>query len=531
MTLLDRPHTGSISAGRLDTPSPPGAMLDALAGLEDPVMLDSAARHERFGRYSVLTCRPLEVITLREGVLADMAGNVLAAHDDNAIWSALARAFACIRLKGSSPMPYGPGWYGYIGYEVGRHVERLPGRAARDTALPDLRLAFYDAALVYDAIEGCWSLAELHFDDPPPGAGMAADALRQLAVMKPPPSGGAPRADAQGSPPCSRMGLQSPVSNFTPDEYRRAVRRAIKYIAAGDIFQVNLSQRFTIADAPPPLDIYRVLRRRNPAWYAAYLAFDCRNNWGQSQTAGQSPVGRSTIRNPQFAILSSSPELFLRVRDGHVITRPIKGTRRRTGDPTADAAARDDLWRSPKDNAELAMIVDLLRNDLGRVCRFGSVRVVEHRALEAHPTVFHLVGTVEGRLRRDVGPAELLRATLPGGSITGAPKIRAMEIIDELEPVARGVYTGCIGFVGVDGTCEWNIAIRTIIREGGQAGRAHVQVGGGIVADSDEQAEYVETLDKGRALLEAIREAAGIPVNPLIGESVNREQARGFPSD
>ncbi|HUT60531.1 MAG TPA: anthranilate synthase component I family protein, partial [Phycisphaerae bacterium] len=193
--------------------------------------------------------------------------------------------------------------------------------------------------------------------------------------------------------------------------------------------------------------------------------------------------------------------LFLRVRGEHVLTRPIKGTRPRTGRANLDEAAAADLLASPKDNAELAMIIDLLRNDLGRVCRYGSIRVTEPRRLETHPTVFHLVGTVAGRLRGGVGPTELLRATFPGGSITGAPKIRAMEIIDELEGVARGVYTGAIGWVGVNGCSEWNIAIRTILCDGPTA---YVPVGGGIVADSDPLAEYRETLDKARASLEAI---------------------------
>ena len=241
---------------------------------------------------------------------------------------------------------------------------------------------------------------------------------------------------------------------------------------------MNLSQRLTVPRPGNPLEVYRALRRRNPAWYAAYFRFE----------AG----GRACW------ILSSSPELFLRVRGDRVITRPIKGTR---------LAARA-LLASPKDNAELAMIVDLLRNDLGRVCRYGTIRVTDPCALETHPTVFHLVGTVEGRLCAGIGPAELLKATFPGGSITGAPKIRAMEIIDELEPVARGVYTGCIGIIGADGSCEWNIAIRTMICE---PDRALVQVGGGIVADSSPLGEYEETLAKARALLEAVaRSRAGV---------------------
>jgi len=189
-----------------------------------------------------------------------------------------------------------------------------------------------------------------------------------------------------------------------------------------------------------------------------------------------------------------------------VLTRPIKGTRPRVGDPAADAAAAAELVASEKDNAELAMIIDLLRNDLGRVCRFGTVRVPNRRELETHPTVFHLVGSVVGELREGIGPAELLAATFPGGSITGAPKIRAMEIIDELEGAARGVYTGSVGWFGANGDAELNIVIRTVVWDGGTA---YVQVGGGIVADSTPQGEYQETLDKARALLEALAIAQG----------------------
>ena len=369
---------------------------------------------------------------------------------------------------------------------------------------------------MHDHLTSLWTLVRLEFDRPPAGASKSESALRRaLAIMAGQMTGTEQRIPDTGrpdtettptTPTCDvanrdfglpASGIRYPahsshdaVSNFTPQQYKAAVRKAIDYIAAGDIFQVNLSQRFTIADSPPPLELYRALRRRNPAWYAAFLSF--------------------AVNGRPCSIISSSPELFLRVRDGHVITRPIKGTRRRTGQADSDAAAQKDLLSSPKDNAELAMIIDLLRNDLGRVCRYGSVKVTAARELETHPTVFHLVGTVEGQLADGVcevfekGPAELLRATFPGGSITGAPKIRAMEIIDELEGIARGVYTGCIGMVGVDGSCEWNIAIRTIVYDNGTA---YVQAGGGIVADSDEQAEYDETLDKARALLEAIRMA------------------------
>ena len=475
-------HRVTIHTEALGSTARPGALLTDLAAEADPVVLDSAAFDETQGRYTVLACCPLDVLTLREGVLTSARNGVLARRTRKAIWAALAGALEHVSAP-SCGLSYAPGWIGYVGYEVGRHVERLPERAARDTHLPDLRMAFYDATLVYDAAEESWLLLELRFDDPPAGAGRGAQQLRKiLAEAAADPADTGPSRTDQAD--ASRRPTAEAVSPFSHEQYRRAVSRCVDYIAAGDIFQVNLSQRFTL-DAPcRPLRIYQSLRRRNPAWYGAYLQF------------------RDT--GAPCAILSSSPELFLSVRDGHVVTRPIKGTRRRTGDPHADDQAAADLLASPKDNAELAMIIDLLRNDLGRVCDYGSVRVTEPRRLETHPTVYHLVGTVAGDLRPGVGPAELLRATFPGGSITGAPKIRAMEIIDEIEPTARGVYTGCIGHVGVDGQATWNIAIRTIVCDGPLM---HVQAGGGIVADSDPESERQETEDKARALLEAIAEA------------------------
>ena len=502
MHWTHRTYAAKVVAERVELSCPPGGLVDALADLRDPAMLDSSALHETWGRYCIVACEPVEVLTLRDGVLRDARGGPLASAGasgepsaSRAIWTALSDAFSAVRLASPRPArtapdvpaPYVPGWIGYVGYEVGRHVERLPGRAPRDTRLPDLRLAFYDAMLVYDAVARQWSLLRLVFEGRRPFSGRADEALRKLAARVRVSELSAPAAFAPYAAPVPRAS-----ANFTPEAYRRAVARAVEYIAAGDIFQVNLSQRFTVPDAPPPREIYRALRARNPAWYAAYLAFE----------AEAAPC----------AVLSSSPELFLRVRGGHVVTRPIKGTRPRTGEKLADSRAAADLLASPKDNAELAMIIDLLRNDLGRVCRFGSVRVTDPRALEAHPTVFHLVGTVEGDLRAGVGPAELLHAAFPGGSITGAPKIRAMEIIDELEPQARGVYTGCVGHVGVGGDCEWNIVIRTVVCDGPDA---HVQVGGGIVADSTPQGEYQETLDKARALLEAIDIAARSGARPV----------------
>ncbi len=261
------------------------------------------------------------------------------------------------------------------------------------------------------------------------------------------------------------------TSSFTRERYEGAVARAIEYIAAGDVFQVNLSQRFTAGLTMQPAYIYQWLVRNAPARYGAYLNYD------------------------DYCLISNSPELFLKIDGRHITTCPIKGTR-----PLGDRMA-DELLASVKDTAELNMIVDLERNDLGRVCETGTVRVTEPRQIEQHPTVYHGVATIEGTLREDVTLVDVLRATFPGGSVTGAPKIRAMQIVDELEPVRRNAYCGAIGYVARDGNCAFNLAIRTMTAKDGLI---HIPVGGGIVADSVPAAEYEETLVKAKAMFEAL---------------------------
>jgi para-aminobenzoate synthetase component 1 len=316
---------------------------------------------------------------------------------------------------------------GYFGYDLKNSIERLPATATDDLGLPDCWFGFYDEPLVFPA-----------------------EAAHPAALPRP---AAAPYR-----------------TNFTRDAYRQAVLRAKDYIAAGDIYQVNLSQRFQCDVVATPVEVYLALRAANPAPYCAYL------DTGEAQ------------------ILSSSPECFLKINDRQVITRPIKGTRPRSADPA-------ELLASPKDNAELLMIVDLERNDLGRVCEFGSVHVPELARVESYATVHHLVATVAGQLRSDVSHLDCVRACFPGGSITGAPKIRAMEIIDQLEPHARGVYTGAIGYFAPDGTSQFNIAIRTVVQ---QQSRLTFHAGGGIVADSDPDAEYDETLAKAQGIFNAI---------------------------
>ena len=327
---------------------------------------------------------------------------------------------------------------GYLGYGLKRHIEQLPDTVDDDLGLPECHLAFYE---------------RLHEVDPLP--------------------------PVPGLPPVRGRRFPDLRSTFTRRAYEAAVRRALAYIRAGDIYQVNLSQRFEVPCPEDPFDVYLRLRTLSPAPFAAFLRF------------------------PDSAVLSSSPERFLRYtpEDSRIETRPIKGTRPRGATPEEDEALRRELLASEKDRAENVMIVDLERNDLGRVAEIGSVRVAGLFEAETYSSVHHLVSTVEARLAEGRDAVDLLRAAFPGGSITGAPKIRSMQIIDELEPVARGVYTGSIGFIRPNGEMDLNIAIRTVeVRDA----QAYFSVGGGIVAVSDPAAEYQETLVKGAAMAQAL---------------------------
>jgi anthranilate/para-aminobenzoate synthase component I len=347
---------------------------------------------------------------------------VLQGRDVERTWNDPLAALAWMAIDGRRA---GCRWIGYLSYDLGRWFERLPSPPPDDLGLP--LFAF-----------------TLHGQGEP-----------------------LPDAQPERVPPAAAA-----RSNFARPAYESAVARAIDYIRAGDVFQVNLSQRFTVPTDDPATALYARLRRASPARFGGCLDYG------------------------PFAIVSNSPELFLRVSpDGRAVTRPIKGTR-----PNRPGMA-EQLRASAKDAAELHMIVDLERNDLGRVCRVGTVRVTQPRTVEAHPTVLHGVATVEGHLRPDVTFVDLLRATFPGGSVTGAPKVRAMQIIDELEPVRRGPYCGAIGYVAADGTMEFNVAIRTMTIKDGTA---YVPVGGGIVADSEPAAEYDETLVKASAMFAAL---------------------------
>jgi para-aminobenzoate synthetase component 1 len=489
-------------------PADAEAVFAPLAGRRGCVWLDSAGGPAAHARYSVLAAEPAAVLVHQGGVtrLIEPTGRVLL-ESRAAPLQALGEVLAALAGPPAdagidAALPYGPGLYGYLAYDLAPTIEPTAPLAARaDIALPDLWLGVYDAVLVMDHHtrearlvgadgEAMAALEEAVRRPSPAGRRSAAKRLAsEAANMCRSPS---PNAVAVPSVPQS-LSPSVPSCNFTRPAYLTAVERAREYIAAGDIFQVNLSRRFTAAQRPDagggivgPADLYRRLRRANPAPYAAYLGLG---------------AGR--------AVLSSSPELFLDLGPGgRVVTRPIKGTRpRRPGDDAFNCRMAAELEASAKDRAELVMIVDLERNDLGRVCAYGSVRVTQARAIESYATVHHTVATVEGRLRPGCGVADLLAAAFPGGSITGAPKVRAMQIIAQLEPTRRSLYTGAIGYVAPPrpgapaGRCVLNIAIRTLLAAGPHV---HLQAGGGIVADSDPVAEFDETTAKARAMLAAL---------------------------
>ncbi|MBM4295961.1 MAG: aminodeoxychorismate synthase component I [Deltaproteobacteria bacterium] len=447
---------------------PPGAadLADLFTPLRDrpyAMLLLSGGDLDCAG-YSLMGWDPFLVLQARgrQVSFSGPANNRVYADADP--FQALDEALTSQALPGPSPLiPFSAGAMGFLAYDLKNHLERLPTSAVDDLGLPELVLAFPRRLLIHDRWrEKFWEVKVIHED-------------RQGRLH--PDRGDYPLGSSND---LGTYQVGSLSSNFTREAYIRAVARIREYIRNGDVYQVNLSQRFSFPLAGEAYRLFRSLFALNPAPFYAFL--HCRD----------------------FQILSTSMERFLLQQAGYLETRPIKGTRPRGRTPEEDLALRRELAGSPKDDAELSMIVDLLRNDLGKVCEGRTVKVHEHKRLEAYQNVYHLVSIVTGKLRPAAGAVDILRATFPGGSITGCPKIRAMEIIDELEPHVRHVYTGAIGYLGLHRNLDLNVAIRTAIISRGQA---HFSVGGGVVYDSDEEDEYEETLHKGRTLFRVMEEA------------------------
>jgi para-aminobenzoate synthetase component 1 len=404
--------------------------------------------------------------------LRDAQGQVLQRWADpfDALREVLARSAAPATGRPAG-LDFAGGWLGWLGYDLARHVERLPVHAAADPDLPALRLQLCDQVLAYEHATQRWYDARLQL----PGLLPPRDEVHAATLAR-----------AAGPMPAATQFRAGEMRSRTPaPRYLQQVREVLALIAQGDIFQANLSHRLEGDFEGDPFALYRRLTALNPAPFSAYLPL------------------------PDGAIASVSPERFLRLDGREVSARPIKGTRGRGADAQADAQQRAALAASPKDRAENLMIVDLMRNDLGRVAQVGSVRVDGLFEIEAHPSVFQMVSTVRARLRDGAGTAELLRACWPPGSMTGAPKVRAMEIIEAIEPLRRGPYAGAIGYFDAAGGMDLSVVIRTALVHGR---RVMVQVGGAVVADSDPREELDETLAKGRLLLHALREGSTLPL-------------------
>jgi para-aminobenzoate synthetase component 1 len=453
-------------------PLPPAEALERLAALPHVLFFDSALQHEKLGRYSFITADPFCFISAP----ADGSDALTTVEQELRQWQAATHA---------ELPPFQGGAAGLLSYDLGRSLEQLPHSSYDEFNIPALAMGLYDIVLAYDHVQQrAWWISQGFPERSIPARQSRARArIEQFqAIVSQPPRPQKPtsfetlRDDqlARQYPMPGPLGLRS---NFSAQQYLQAVERAIEYINAGDIFQVNLAQRLLYPAETDSLSLYLRLRARNPATFAAY--FDL----GDVQ------------------VCSASPERFVQVREGRVEARPIKGTRPRIARAEADLFAGDELRESEKDRAENIMIVDLLRNDLSRVCYPDSVRVTQLCGLESYQFVQHLVSVVEGELDHNRTPLDLLRAAFPCGSITGAPKVRAMEIISELEPTARGPYCGGMGYLGFDGSLDFNVLIRTITAA---RGWWQFPVGGGIVAQSIPEREYEETWTKAAGLLRAL---------------------------
>lgn len=433
-----------------------------------PFLLDSSLVHKEIGCFSFLGSNPFLVLKSKgEKIELEEDGKKKSTQGD--VFNTIRYLLEKYKIQTIEELPaFQGGAVGFFSYDLGRQLENLPDENLDDLGVPDCYLGFYDKGLAVDHLKKKIYIFATGL--PFKGNKAYKKAKDDILELKKKISNIPFNGDEDINTSYVNGEL---IKHFNKEEYCRITQRAIDYIAAGDIFQVNLSQRFSIRINVTPWKLYKKLVKINPAPFSAFLGFE------------------------DYSIVSSSPERFLRISGSDLETRPIKGTRPRGKNKDEDAAFKNELLNSEKDKAELVMIVDLERNDFGKVCQIGSVKVQELFRLEEYATVYHLVSIIKGKLQDDRDVVDVIKSVFPGGSITGAPKIRAMEIIEELEPVKRGVYTGSIGYLGFNGECDLNIVIRTFIIKDE---KAYFQVGGGIVVDSVPEKEYEETLHKAKAL-------------------------------
>jgi anthranilate synthase component I len=465
-----------------DTETPVTAFLK-LSGDKYGFLLESAEGGERWGRYSFIGCEPLAVLRCTDGRVDFPVGEGTVAAGANPIdflFEAMGTFKAC---EDGDGLPFSGGAVGYLSYDLLPYMEDIELEARGGLGLPEMMFMFTRTSAAFDHLAGRLILmANVPIPREAGGGELRAIYRQAIACLESMSQDLAGSIKRDASPDVyflsEETDFQGVDSNFTREEYTAVVERAKEYIYAGDAFQVVPSQRFSLPLSCSPFNVYRSLRSENPSPYMFYLRFD------------------------DLCLIGSSPEPMVRQQGGRAVIRPIAGTRPRGKTPREDAALERELLGDAKERAEHVMLVDLARNDLGRVCSPGSVRVERMMEVERFSHVMHLVSEVSGELRPGCGNRELLRSSFPAGTVSGAPKIRACQIIDELEKDRRGPYAGAVGYISYGGDMDTCIAIRTIIAH---AGRAHVQAGGGVVADSDPAREYEETRNKARALLRALR--------------------------
>jgi len=454
----------------------PSEVFELFVSKACPFFLDSGMQGARFGRYSFMGAEPFLLVKTRGRQFSIIQNDTETTITGNP-FDLLEHHLKTYQIScPPSTIPFTGGAVGYLSYDLCRLIETIPSKATDDLALPECYFGFYDVICAFDHLEKKAFIISTGLPETTQ-KGRLTRASERLVQFKEEISRATPDQKGLYYQPEQEGINRNITGNFSRNDYIAAVNKARQYIIEGDIFEVNLSQRFETGFNIHPFDLYKRLRHINPAPFAGYLDFGC------------------------VQIISASPERFLKLSGDRVETRPIKGTRPRGSTAEKDKALAKELLQSDKDIAENIMIVDLERNDLGRVCRYGSIAVDELAALEEFPTVFHLTSTISGQLQKEKTRFDLLKASFPGGSITGAPKIRAMEIIEELEPTRRSIYTGSIGYLGFNGDMDLNIAIRTIIAKDG---KAYFQAGGAITYDSKPEAEYDETMHKAKALINAL---------------------------
>lgn len=481
---LEKKHQGMDSSiwkiRSLPYDNLPYHLLPAFRHSPMPFFLDSGDKYPELGRYSFMGAYPfLSATGFNDKIVVTYPEKDEYTEENNPPnLETLDSIFAKLKVPNTTPFPFAGGAVGYLSYDLKDEIERLPQTTKDDLNIPLWRFAWYDGILIFDHSANQYWLTACGIDEH--GRCTAELAEYRLDRLQKLLEDYFQASHRELAGEKVKMPLPEAIikEKIPKEDYLQAISRVIEYIYAGDIYQANLTQRFCVSWRGDPWLLYQQLHIHNPAPFAAFLPYK------------------------DFQILSSSPERFLSIdKDGRIETRPIKGTRPRGLTSDMDIKLADELLNSEKDKAELTMIVDLERNDLGKICSYGSVKVKDFLSLEKYPTVWHLVSTILGQIKGDIPPSQIIRALFPGGSITGAPKIRSMEIIDELEPYSRGIYTGSIGYIGFDGAWDLNIVIRTIILKNEHA---YIHVGGGIVADSNPSSEYAETITKAKALFDVL---------------------------